>query len=66
MKLKILKLNIIILLLLLFGAGCEKEKETICACGIENPQENFCKACFDGCYPVDFDANLTKDCLERD
>ena len=34
------------------------------ASGIENPQENFCKACFDGCYPVDFDSNLSKDCLE--
>ena len=36
------------------------------ASGIENPRENFCKACFDGCYPVDFDQNLTKDCLESD
>jgi amidophosphoribosyltransferase len=34
------------------------------ATGIDNPGKNFCKACFDGCYPVDFDANLTKDCLE--
>jgi amidophosphoribosyltransferase len=33
--------------------------------GIENPEENFCKACFDGCYPVAFDQNLTKECLEK-
>jgi amidophosphoribosyltransferase len=33
--------------------------------GIENPAENFCKACFDGCYPVQFDENLSKDCMER-
>jgi amidophosphoribosyltransferase len=34
------------------------------ASGMENPRDNFCKACFDGCYPVDFDQNLTKNCLE--
>ncbi|UCD82268.1 MAG: amidophosphoribosyltransferase [Desulfobacterales bacterium] len=34
------------------------------ASGMENPLENFCKACFDGFYPVDFDEDLTKDCLE--
>jgi amidophosphoribosyltransferase len=34
------------------------------ATGIENPENNFCKACFDGCYPVEFDENLSKDCLE--
>ena len=33
--------------------------------GIDNPKNNFCKACFDGCYPVDFDEDLSKDCLER-
>jgi amidophosphoribosyltransferase len=33
--------------------------------GIENPEANFCKACFDGCYPVAFDKELSKDCLER-
>ncbi len=33
--------------------------------GIENPEENFCKACFDGCYPVQFDEDLSKDCMER-
>ncbi len=32
--------------------------------GIENPGQSFCKACFDGCYPVAFDENLSKDCLE--
>ena len=34
------------------------------ASGVDNPQEHFCKACFDGCYPVSFDDKLTKDCLE--
>jgi amidophosphoribosyltransferase len=34
------------------------------ATGIDTPEQNFCKACFDGCYPVDFDENLAKDCLE--
>jgi amidophosphoribosyltransferase len=33
--------------------------------GIEDPEKNFCRACFDGCYPVEFDAFLTKDCLEK-
>ena len=32
--------------------------------GIENPKRNFCKACFDGCYPVSFDEMVSKDCLE--
>ncbi|MEJ2099066.1 MAG: amidophosphoribosyltransferase [Desulfobacterales bacterium] len=32
--------------------------------GIENPEQNFCKACFDGCYPVSFDELVSKDCLE--
>ena len=32
--------------------------------GVENPESNFCKACFDGCYPVAFDENLSKECLE--
>ncbi len=32
--------------------------------GIKNPEDNFCKACFDGCYPVEFDESLSKDCLE--
>ena len=33
--------------------------------GIEHPRHHFCKACFDGCYPVAFDEDLSKDCLER-
>jgi len=32
--------------------------------GIDKPAENFCKACFDGCYPVQFDENLSKHCME--
>lgn len=32
--------------------------------GVKNPVDKFCKACFDGCYPVAFDEHLTKDCLE--
>ena len=32
----------------------------------ESPETNFCKACFDGCYPVAFDEQLTKNCLEGD
>ena len=32
--------------------------------GMANPENNFCKACFDGCYPVEFDESLSKDCLE--
>ncbi len=32
--------------------------------GITDPASNFCKACFDGCYPVEFDEQLSKDCLE--
>jgi len=35
------------------------------ATGVDAPEENFCKACFDGCYPVSFDSNLTKECLEN-
>ena len=31
---------------------------------VNNPENNFCKACFDGCYPVMFDTSLSKDCLE--
>jgi amidophosphoribosyltransferase len=33
------------------------------ATGVTNPQNYFCKACFDGCYPVEFDKNLSKMCL---
>jgi len=32
--------------------------------GIDRPADHFCKACFDGCYPVQFDENLSKDCME--
>lgn len=32
--------------------------------GVEHPEARFCKACFDGCYPVAFDEDLSKDCLE--
>ncbi len=32
--------------------------------GFEDPEDKFCKACFDGCYPVEFDENLSKYCLE--
>ena len=34
------------------------------ATGIDDPVDNFCKACFDGCYPVQFDENLSKNCME--
>ncbi|MBW1726793.1 MAG: amidophosphoribosyltransferase, partial [Deltaproteobacteria bacterium] len=32
--------------------------------GIQHPENHFCKACFDGCYPVEFDEYLSKHCLE--
>ena len=32
--------------------------------GVDDPEMKFCKACFDGCYPVTFDDALSKDCLE--
>ena len=32
--------------------------------GVENPEANFCKACFDGRYPVSFDERISKHCLE--
>ena len=32
---------------------------------VEDAENRFCKACFDGCYPVDVDDTLSKDCLER-
>lgn len=32
--------------------------------GVDQPEDNFCKACFDGCYPVEFDTCLSKNCLE--
>ena len=34
------------------------------ATGVAKPENNFCKACFDGCYPVSFEEGLRKDCLE--
>ncbi len=32
--------------------------------GVASPEKCFCKACFDGCYPVTFDDNIRKNCLE--
>ncbi len=32
--------------------------------GIGNPADHFCKACFDGCYPVQFDENLSRNCMD--
>jgi amidophosphoribosyltransferase len=34
------------------------------ATGVSDAENQFCKACFDGSYPVCFDADLSKDCLE--
>lgn len=34
------------------------------ATNVKNPENHFCKACFDGCYPVTFEDSLSKDCLE--
>ena len=33
--------------------------------GVDNPEDTFCKACFDGSYPVDFDNKLSKNCLDN-
>lgn len=33
--------------------------------GVESPEKYFCKACFDGCYPVSFDVGISKACLEN-
>ncbi|MBU0993437.1 MAG: amidophosphoribosyltransferase [Proteobacteria bacterium] len=33
--------------------------------GVDDPENNFCKACFDGKYPVAYDECFTKDCLEN-
>jgi len=33
--------------------------------GMPDPENHFCKACFDGVYPVEFDEFLSKDCLEK-
>jgi len=32
--------------------------------GVPDPELNFCKACFDWCYPVKFDKEISKGCLE--
>lgn len=34
------------------------------ASGVENPEDFFCKACFDGKYPVEIDGGLSKNCLD--
>lgn len=31
--------------------------------GVAQPESHFCKACFDGCYPVAFDDSLSKFCM---
>jgi amidophosphoribosyltransferase len=33
--------------------------------GVKSPENHFCKACFDGCYPVMFDQSLTRDCMQN-
>ncbi len=33
--------------------------------GVEENANPFCKACFDGCYPVEFEKEISKDCLEN-
>lgn len=33
------------------------------ASGVEKPEDHFCKACFDGSYPVTFDPQVTKCCM---
>jgi amidophosphoribosyltransferase len=33
------------------------------ASGVKNPELNFCKACYDGDYPVPFDPEFTKQCM---
>ena len=35
------------------------------ATGVSEPATRYCKACFDGSYPVLFDADVSKDCLEK-
>lgn len=40
-------------------------KGLLAATGVDNPESHFCKACFDGCYPVEFDRQLSKHCLEN-
>ncbi len=36
----------------------------LAATGVTSPENYFCKACFDGCYPVGFDDSVSKTCLE--
>ena len=36
----------------------------LAATTVSRPEKYFCKACFDGCYPVAFEDSLSKDCLE--
>jgi len=36
----------------------------LAATTVSHPETHFCKACFDGCYPVAFEDSLSKDCLE--
>jgi amidophosphoribosyltransferase len=35
------------------------------ATGVPDAENQFCKACFDGSYPVCFDDDLSKECLEN-
>lgn len=39
-------------------------KGLLSATGMKEPENRFCKACFDGEYPVPFDEDLGKSCLE--
>ncbi len=32
--------------------------------GVASPEKCYCKACFDGCYPVTFNDKVRKDCFE--
>lgn len=34
------------------------------ASGVKEPENNFCKACFDGLYPVPCETSLSKKCME--
>ncbi len=38
----------------------------LCSMGVPDPDNHFCKACFDGCYPVAFDNVVSKHCLETE
>jgi amidophosphoribosyltransferase len=37
----------------------------LAATGVPEPETRYCKACFDGSYPVLFDEGVSKDCLEK-